>query len=377
MGSLILKQLRCPGPRFAIETKAQDGQYLVERVFQRATAGSEFRMILKRPERGTSHVSQFDLLGDDEKALSKAFAYVLAKNRQTLFTFLHQIGIRAKNTDNNYLATKVEIEHVRPEGRTDIEILNRKLYHVIVECKVDSGRVYAQRTQYLGCFQDVPHRVMCFITQERDTNKEKHGGITTHHLSWLDILDEFEGARLQTETIARQFMLYATRTHKMQAQKEILVQDLGKSIEVERWKDYSVYKRDVTFGTPLYFAPYFTQHVDANIGTAMEYLSPVLGVLTLRPCEIDEYTADIESFTDSAERVKNWIKGVALGDADYQKAEHTFYFLGEPVRLPHPLLKDGTRKKGSGKNWIAGMIPKNRCVTFAEVVKRLGDSRKS
>jgi len=333
-------------------------------------------MILKHPERVTSHVSQFDLLGNDEKALSKAFAYVLAKNRRALFTFLHQIGIPGRDTDNNYLATKVEIEHVSPEGRTDIEIFNRKSYHVIVECKVDSGRVYAQRTQYLGSFQDVPDRVMCFITQERDTNKEKHDGITTHHLSWLDILGAFDEARLQTDAIARQFMLYAIRTYKMKAQKEILVQDLGKPIEVERWKDYSVYKRDVTFGTPLYFAPYFTQRVDANIGRAMEYLSPVLGVLTLRPCEIDEYAADIESFTDSAERVKKWIKGVALGDADYQKAEHTFYFLGEPVRLPCRLQKDGTRKKGRGKNWIAGMIPKNRCVTFADLVKRLGDNQK-
>jgi hypothetical protein len=124
-------------------------------------------MILKHPERVASHVSQFDLLGDDEKALSKAFAYVLAKNRQALFTFLHQIGIRVRNTDDNHLATKVEIEHFGPEGRTDIEILNRKSYHVIVECKVDSNRVYAQRTQYLSSFQGVPHRVMCFITQER------------------------------------------------------------------------------------------------------------------------------------------------------------------------------------------------------------------
>ena len=114
-------------------------------------------MILKHPDHATSHVTQFDLLGDDEKALSKAFAYVLAKNRQALFTFLHEIGIREHNTDNNHLGTKVEIEHKRPKGRTDIEILNRKSYHVIVECKIGSGRVYAQRTQYLKSFQDVPH----------------------------------------------------------------------------------------------------------------------------------------------------------------------------------------------------------------------------
>lgn len=334
-------------------------------------------MILKYPERIASHVSQFGLLGNDETALSKAFAYVLAKNRQALFTFLHQIGIQVRDTENNYRGTKVEIEHVREEGRTDIEILNRTSYHVIVECKVGGNRVYEQRTQYLKCFQEVPHRVMCFITQECDTNKEKHCGITTHHLSWLDILDTFERARLQTEAIARQFMLYAIRTHKMKAQKEILVQDLSNPTELRRWKNHGVYRRNVTFGTPLYFAPYFTQDVDASMGRAMQYISPVLGVLTLRPREVDEYATDIQSFADDKERVEKWITGVTLGDAEHQKTEYTFYFLGDSVELPRPLLKDGTTKKGRGKNWIAGMIPPNRCVTFAEVVRRLRENRKS
>jgi len=36
-------------------------------------------------------------------------------------------------------------------------------------------------------------------------------------------------------------------------------------------------------------------------------------------------------------------------------------------------MKDGAIEKGRGKNWIAGMIPKNRCVTFAEVIRRLKD----
>jgi hypothetical protein len=143
-------------------------------------------MILKHPECAASHLTPLDLLGDDETTLSKAFAYVLAKERSSLFVFLRYIGVRVKNTDANYLATTVEIEHSRSEGRTDIEILNPWSYHIIVECKVNAGKVSAQRTQYLKCFQDVPHRVMCFITQVRDTNTQKHSGITTRHLSWLD-----------------------------------------------------------------------------------------------------------------------------------------------------------------------------------------------
>jgi hypothetical protein len=49
----------------------------------------------------------------------------------------------------------------------------------------------------------------------------------------------------------------------------------------------------------------------------------------------------------------------------------TFYFLDNSVRIPKPLEKDGTILKGRGKNWIAAMIPKNRCVTFSEFVKRM------
>lgn len=217
-------------------------------------------MILKHPDCSALHVTPFDLLGDDEKALSKAFAYVLAKDRESLFTFLRYVGITVKNTDSNYEATSITTEHVRPAGRTDIEILNPGSYHVIVECKVDTGRVLEQRTQYLRCFENVPRRAMCFLTQMPDTSKQTHEGIVTRYLSWLEILDVFEDARLQAEPIVKQFMSYAIRTYKMRTQREVLVQDLSDRTELRRWKDCHVYKRGVTFGTPLYFAPYFTRN---------------------------------------------------------------------------------------------------------------------
>ena len=96
------------------------------------------------------HVTTLDLLGDDEKALSKAFAYVLAKDQRALFTFLRHIGVPAQNRISNYMATTVKIEHSRPEGRTDIELSKPRSYHVIVECKVDSGRVSAPEDPISG-----------------------------------------------------------------------------------------------------------------------------------------------------------------------------------------------------------------------------------
>ncbi len=334
-------------------------------------------MIIKHQQRTASHLTPLDLLGNDEKGLSKAFAFLLAKDKKTLFTFLHFLGIRTKNTRKNFLATSVEIEHFRPEGRTDIEIVHPDFFHIIVECKINKGRILHQRTQYLSAFNDVPNRVMCFITQERDTNKQKREGIITRNVSWMDILDILEGARLTTNQTVRQFMMYAVRSYKMKTQKEILVQDLSIPLELNRYLEYSVYKRDVTFGTPLYFAPYFTRSVDEKIGKGIRYLSRVLGVLTLKPLEINEYLNDLKSFSEKHEQVKKWIEGVKKGNKTYQKTEHTFYFLDDPVELPASLLKDGTIKKGIGKNWIALLIPKNRCVTFAEFVRRISKIKTS
>ena len=135
----------------------------------------------------------------------------------------------------------------------------------------------------------------------------------------------------------------------MKAQKEILVQDLSDTTELKRWKDHSVYKRDVTFGTPLYFAPYFTRSTNPSLGEGMRYLSPILGVLTLKQSDIKEYTTDLQSFTDNNQRVQNWIQGVTLGNVAQQNEEYTFYFLGEPIELPRPLMKDGTIEKGRAR----------------------------
>jgi hypothetical protein len=334
-------------------------------------------MIIKYQQRTASHLTPLDLLGNDEAGLSKAFAFVLAKDKDALFTFLRFLGIRTKNTDKNFLATSVEIEHFRPEARTDIEIIHPDFFHVIVECKINKGRILHQHTQYLGAFKEVPNRVMCFITQERDTNKQKHQGIITRHVSWMDIIDVLEGMRLTTNQLVRQFMMYAMRSYKMKTQKEILVQDLSIPLELNRYLKHSVYKRDVTFGSPLYFAPYFTRNVDETIGKGIRYLSRVLGVLTLKPLELNEYRNDLESFSEKPEQVKKWIEGVKHRNKKYQKTEHTFYFLDDPVELPASLLKDGTIKKGRGKNWIAGKIPKNRCITFAEFVRRMSKIKTS
>ena len=328
-------------------------------------------MIVKRLQRTASHLTLFDLLGTDETALSKAFAYILAKEKDALFTFLRFLGVPTKNTDRNFFATSIEIERSRPEGHTDVEILRPGSFHVIAECKVHKGKIGRQRTQYLTAFEDVANKVMCFITQERDTNKEKRNGIVIRSVSWMDILDVFENARLASNTIVRQFMMYAMRTYKMKSQGEILVQDLSDPIELCRYQKYSLYRRDVTFGSPLYFAPHFTRKAPREIGVGIKYLSRVLGVLTLNPSDISDYRNDLESFSEKPDQANKWEKGVEMDGTSDQASQYTFYFLDEPVELPFPLLKDKSKEKGSGKNWISRMISKNRCVPFAELIRQI------
>ena len=324
-------------------------------------------MIIKHQGFRTTALNRFDLLGSDEVGLSKAFAYLLAVDPPILFRFLRELGVQAKHTDKNVKNTTIHIERKRHEGRTDIEIHQTGKYHLIVECKVGRNRIKKQRTQYRSCFADEAQKVLCFITQERDCNREVAAGISIHYKGWLDVIGLINAADISRSEVVREFAGYVTRGFKMRDQKEILVQDLSRPREIKRYTENNVYRRDVTFGSPLYFAPYFTKGAKQPEGIV--YLSKVLGVLTVRPQDVLNFKDELLLYADKdTTLVKKWLAGIG---AEKSKEPHTYYFLAEPVSLNNPLLKDGGRKKGRGKNWIAAMIPKNRCVTFEEFTKRI------
>ena len=109
-------------------------------------------MILKRAETEKTTYNHLDLLGTDEVALSKAYAFLLATDRDSYFHFIRFLGIPIKSTLANYKNATVTIERKRDEGRTDIELSQTNKYHIIIECKVGKGRVEKQRTQYLTAF---------------------------------------------------------------------------------------------------------------------------------------------------------------------------------------------------------------------------------
>jgi hypothetical protein len=330
-------------------------------------------MKIKNRGHPKSILNKFDLLGNDEAALSKAFAFLIGKEPIALFSFLQSLNVPIKNTKNNFRNISIEIEKYRKEGRTDIEILYKNKFHVIIESKIKSNRIKEQKNQYKPSFDpDSPIKILCFITKEHDINKQKDQGIEIINLSWFDIANHYDNKNCIKSQLIQEFLHFIIKNFKMNEQKEILIQDLSNKYELRRFKDFNIYRRDQTFGSPLYFAPYFTRQSKQLEGEGIPYLAKILGILTLNPDDIDNYENDLLRFYDNKETVDNWKEGVRI-ITDYKDEQSTFYFLDKPLRLNKNLVKDGTIKKGRGKGWIAAMIPKNRCVTFTEFLKRLMD----
>jgi len=326
-------------------------------------------MILKRPETHKTTFNLLDLLGSDEVALSKAFSFLLASDSDCYFQFLRFLGVPIKNTLTNYKSATITTEKKRKEGRTDIELYQENKYHVIVECKIEKGKAIKQRTQYLTAFDNSAQtKVLCILTQERDTNKQIEKDVIIKNTSWLEIIELFNNKHFIQKPIVTDFLKFATKNYKMNELKEILIQDLSDKTEIKRFKEFRIYRRNQTFGTPIYFAPYFNRGSGETEG--ITNLSKILGILTFKPADIENYRSDLESFSNQSQTVDLWIKGISLGN-DNKDFVYTYYLLDEPLTFKTPLKKDGGRQKGRGKNWIAAMIPPNRCVSFTDFIKHI------
>ena len=331
-------------------------------------------MDIKKNGSPHSVLSLFDLLGKDEMALSKAFAFILGKEKEALKEFVRFVGIKRNEliiTDRVFRKTEIRTEVSRKEGRTDIEIVIDEDIHIIIESKINNNKVVDQRKQYLTAFNpESKKKVMVFLTQVRDSNKQISQDIKIINTSWLDVSYLYDRKKFTGNSLIFDFLKYVTRNYKMNGLKEILIQDLSDKTELKRYREYDIYRRDPTFGTPLYFAPYFTRVAHQPEGEGIPFLSKILGVLTIIPKEIENYEADLRAFTEDEETIKKWIEGAKF-ESDSITEPCTYYFLGHRVELKNNLLKDGGRGKGRGKNWIAANIPKNRCVTFEEFIKRM------
>ncbi len=134
---------------------------------------------------------------------------------------------------------------------------------------------------------------------------------------------------------------------------------------------YNLYRRDMTFGTPLYFAPYFTRGKFKIEGIA--YISKILGILTMEPNENTSLESDLNYFTKDKKLIGKWKEGIQFAPI---QEKLTFYFLDNPFEFNKPLLKDKGKHKGVGKGWISSKIPKNRTVSFIDLIKHIPELKK-
>ena len=70
-------------------------------------------MIIKPSGLMNNSINQFHLLGKDEKALAKAFAFTLSKSPELLFKILRFLGITSKHTENNFRKIEIITEKLR------------------------------------------------------------------------------------------------------------------------------------------------------------------------------------------------------------------------------------------------------------------------
>ncbi len=324
-------------------------------------------MIVKSKKTKKTTLNFFDLLGDDENALSKAFAFVLASSPKAYGEFMKYLGFSYLREKSHFPSVQIEIQKKRKEGVTDIEIYFEGKYHIIIECKINKNRIMSQRRKYIPSFvPKVKTKLLCFITQERESNLLIEKGIKVRYFSWLDILEIFDKKEFCEDRLMSEFLRFMQRSYKMKTVREILIQDLDREKAINRFRTNNLYMRDETYGNPLYFAPYFTRSSKQTEGEGISYLSKVLGVLTIIPSEITVFEDELKNFTDNFGLIDKWLAGVKA-DRDIRE-KRTYFFLDNPLRFKSPLLKAPMKYS---KNWIGGHIPKNRCVSFDEFIKHI------
>lgn len=330
-------------------------------------------MTVKEKDRIESGLRYFDLLGHNETALSKAFSFTIGKSRTAFYEFIKLFRLYESNSIKNFKNVEVHIERHKKEGRIDIEILSYPKYQIIIECKVRKNYLSKQRKQYLTSFDDnYKRKILCFLTQDRDTNKQIEDNVEIYNLSWSDIIYIFNKKQFIKDTTIKDFLKFLIKNYEMNEAKEILIQDLGDSTEIERYVQYNVYRRDMTFGTPLYFAPYFT--IGKYEIEGIPYLSRILGILTIEPDENINLESELGHFTKDQKLINKWKEGIKLAPL---KEKLTFYFLDEPYEFKNPLVKDKGKHKGVGKRWIALKIPKNRTVSFIDFIKHIPEIKEN
>jgi len=343
-------------------------------------------MKIKEKDQKNSLHNLFDIADSTKKEtnLSKIIAYLVSKHSTVFEKFLEAIDIKLESNPEDCLkAAVIEIEKSFKKeksgqykrGRTDIEIEftdNNKKYYIIVECKVSSNKATSEQYinyQHLLLKKNAHQKYFVFLTHQSGINLlEKNTDIKVIDLNWRKLISDFSSIEVfpstESEAELNDFLNYYERRYGMSNQKEILVKDLSEPDQIEKYK-YGLYRRDKVKGSPLYFAPYFTNKTDdPGLGS----ISKILGIITTQNIEWQNVKPTCERFLENASYKKDekkrhlerWKRAVNSKDDTLKKdTEATYYFLDDMTPI-QPRLKKG------GK--LVSQIPKNYTITFAELL---------
>ena len=343
-------------------------------------------MKIKEKDQKNSLHNLFDIADSTKKEtnLSKIIAYLVSKHSTVFEKFLEAIDIKLESNRDDCLKTAVieieksfkkEISGQYKRGRTDIEIEftdNDKKYYIIVECKVSSNKATSEQYinyQHLLLKKNAHQKYFVFLTHQSGINLlEKNTDIKVIDLNWRKLISDFSSIEVfpstESEAELNDFLNYYERRYGMSNQKEILVQDLSEPDQLNKY-EYGLYRRDKVKGSPLYFAPYFTNKTD-NPGLGS--ISKILGIITTQNIEWQNVKPTCERFLENASYKKDekkrhlerWKRAVNSKDDTLKKdTEATYYFLDGMTPI-QPRLKKG------GK--LLSQIPKNYTITFAELL---------
>ncbi len=356
-------------------------------------------MQIKSAENKKSYLNLFDILDSTRKEtnLSKVLAYLAGVDPKVIRALCKLLDIKLEQKSSSWfksLDIKIEKSYKAAElndsdkgGRTDIEIEftdKETRYFLIIECKVGSGKATREQFELYKPIYDKKEddkykKFFVFLSHQSGINL--HGGdnnLNIIDITWRELINELADQNPNAGEELDEFLKYYERSYGMANQKEILIQDVGLDSEIRRYQN-GVYRRGKVNGSPLYFAPYFTRGNLANLDEGIPSLSKILGIITIKnikwelvqdTCEklIENSFSNEEFPLKKKELLPKWQAALEI-ENDIQGEDATYYFLDSPVKLQANLLKDKSGKKGRGKGWIAAMIPKNRCVTFADFLR--------
>ena len=216
------------------------------------------------------------------------------------------------------------------------------------------------------------NKVFVFISTHRGINLTEKDFLI-FDITWREVVDRIWKIKSTECELRQQFISYYERKYGMSVQGEILIQDLSDKDEIRRF-ELNSYRRKKINTAPLYFSPYFTR-TGQSVREGIISISRILGIVTIANIKWEKVKNDCASFVETAyqndsdkrkQLLSKWKKSINILKENDKDITFTYFFLDDPIKINKPILKSE-----KSKNWIHRMIPKNRCVSFSEFIKRM------